>query len=183
MRRLNAIVTGMILALFLIHMIWGSLELAGMTSGGNDIFLSLSYLMTGLVVLHVIFSLKMTLDTLKAQREAGVSYPGANRLFWVRRISGIALMIFMALHVMMFRGIQTEEGFRLRLFHGAGLAAMLCMVVSLMIHLLTNIRPLKIALGLEDRKDFRVEILLVLSILLLLSAVAFVIYYLRWHRV
>lgn len=183
MRKANAIITSLIMILFLIHMIWGSLELAGMTPGGNSLFTGLSYLMVGLIVVHMLISLKLTWDTLRARKAAGVSYRKANRLFWVRRISGMALMIFIALHVVAFRGRQTAEGYRLQLFNGGRLAVQLLMVAALMVHLLTNIGPLKIALGIEDHKGLRVDILLTLSILLLLAAAAFVIYYLRWQMV
>ena len=183
MRRANAIITSLIMILFLIHMIWGSLELAGMTPGGNRLFSRLSYLMVGLIVVHMVISMKLTWDTLRSQKAAGVSYRKANRHFWVRRISGMALMLFIALHVMVFRGRQTEEGYRLVLFNGGRLAVQLLMVAALMVHLLTNIRPLKIALGIEDDKGLRVDILLALAILLLLAAAAFVVYYLRWQMV
>ena len=55
------------------------------------------------------------------------------------------------------------------------------MVLSLLVHLACNITPLRIALGLQDRKKLRIDLLLVLSILLLLAGAAFVVYYIRWN--
>ena len=180
MRRANAILTSLIMILFLIHIIWGSLELAGFTRGGNSLFSFLSRAMILLIFFHVVISLKMTGDTILAWRRSGVSYWRENRIFWVRRISGLALMIFIAIHVYIFSGQKVEGVYLLHFFGIMELLSQILMVVSLLVHLLTNIRPLKIAFGIEDRANIRTDLILVLAILLLLSAVAFALYYLRW---
>jgi hypothetical protein len=136
--------------------------------------------MVGFIVLHVILSLKLTFDSVRTMRRAGVSYWKENRLFWVRRISGFSLILFMALHAMIFEGDVENGAYRLNLFGGVQLAVNLLMVLSLLIHLSCNIGPLRISLGLEDRKNVRLDILLVLSVLLLLAGIAFVVYYIRW---
>ena len=73
------------------------------------------------------------------------------------------------------------EAFRLPWFTGAKLAGQLLMVASLAVHLLTNIRPLTIALGLRGGRKWLGDALFVLSVVLLFAAAAFVIYYLRWN--
>lgn len=181
MRRANAVLTSLIMILFLIHMIWGSLELAGLTKGGNNLFSFLSCSMVVLIVIHVAISFKMTLDTIRVWKKSGVSYWRENRIFWVRRISGLALMLFMAIHVYIFSGQRLDGTYLLHFFGIMELLSQILMVVSLLVHLLTNIRPLKIAFGIEDRTNLRTDLLLVLAILLLLSAVAFAIYYVRWQ--
>ena len=183
MRRANSILTIFIMILFVIHLVWGSLELSGMTAGGNPVFSALSYLLVVFVILHVLIAVKLTADTIIACRKAKVSYWKENRLFWVRRISGVALMIFMAAHVVILTGEQTGSGYRLKLFDAGRLATQILMTLSLAVHLLTNIRPLKIGLGLEDKGNLKTDVLLVLSALLLLAGIAFVIYFLRWQVV
>ena len=181
MRRANAVITSFIMILFLVHMIWGGLELLGLTKGGSSLFFYLSRIMLAFVLIHMLISFKMTLDTLIACRRSGVSYWKDNKLFWIRRISGIALMFFMACHVMIFRGQKVEGSFLLNYFGIMELLSQLLLVFSLLVHLTTNIRPLKIAFGIEDKGSVRTDLLLVLSILLLLSGLAFVIYYIRWQ--
>lgn len=181
MRRANAVLTSLIMILFLLHMIWGSLELAGLTKGGNSLFSFLSRAMVALIVFHVGISFKMTLDTIQACRKSGVSYWRENRIFWARRISGLALMLFMTIHVYLFSGQRLSGTYLLHFFGIMELLSQILMVVSLLVHLLTNIRPLKIAFGIEDRTNLRTDLLLVLAILLLLSAGAFAIYYIRWR--
>ena len=183
MRRINAFVTAGIIVLFLLHLFWGVLIMLGIVSGGSAVFSFLSYFMIALCVLHTLIGCKLTLDTLRAIRRSGVSYPGQNRLFWIRRISGFSLILFMAVHVWLFRGQTAEGTFRLQHFDTLALASQILMTAALAVHLLTNIRPLKIAFGIEDGKNYKTDVLIVLSAALLLSAVGFVLYLLRWKAV
>lgn len=183
MRKINAIVTVAIIILFLIHLVWGALQLLGMTGGGNAVFGKLAGLMMGLIVVHIAIGVKLTVDTMDACQKSGVSYWKENRLFWIRRISGFALMIFLFFHIAIFSGIDTAVGVRLQYFGVGRLATQILMVVSLMVHLLTNISPLRIAIGIKDSGNVRTDVLLVLSILLLLAGVAFVVYFIRWQMV
>ncbi len=183
MRKLNSILTALIMVLFTIHLIWGSMIITGMTYGGSSIAKGITDLMVTAICLHVIISTILTIQTLLAWRRSGVSYFRQNRLFWIRRISGYALMLFIFSHVLIFRGNYVEPVYWLNLFDVAQLAVSILMVLSLFVHLLCNITPLRIALGISDRKNIRTDILLVMSVLLFLAGVAFVIYYIRWSRV
>lgn len=180
MRKINALITPLIMVLFLVHMIWGGLELAGMTKGGSSLFMALSHLMLALIAVHAVISISLTVDTIRISRRSGISYGKRNRLFWIRRISGFALMLFVAAHVLLFIGTTESGAYRLNLFAAGQLASQILMVLSLLVHFACNITPLRIALGIEDRKKFRTDVLLVLSVLLLLAGAAFVIYYIRW---
>ena len=74
MRFVNAITAALSMLLFLIHLIWGALSLAGLVKGGSKVFHVLSVLMLLLVAVHVIIGIKLTADTLIASKRAGVSY-------------------------------------------------------------------------------------------------------------
>ena len=180
MRRINAFLTAGIMILFVLHLFWGVFIMLGLTEGSNPVFSFLSYLMIALCVLHTLSGCKLTFDTFRAIRRAGVSYPGQNRIFWIRRISGFSLILFMAIHVWLFRGETTDGVFRLRHFDIPALISQLLMVTALAVHLLTNIRPLKIAFGIEDGKNYKTDVLIILSAALLLAAIGFVLYLLRW---
>ena len=183
MRRFNAILVVAIMLLFLYHAIYGSMELFGMVQGGSRLYTGASHLLLMLIALHIIIGVKLTIDTLISQKRAKVSYTKYNRLFWTRRISGFALMLFMLVHVFIFTGQHIDGQYRLREFGGFSLFTQLLMVVSLLIHLCTNITPLRIALGISDKKSLRTDVIWVLSLILLFCACAFLIYFLRWRAV
>ena len=183
MRKANAVLTALIMVLFLVHMVWGGLVMAGMTAGGSSAYSLLSYAMLVLAALHGAISLKLTADALKIMKRTGASYLKENRVYWIRRISGIALILFMTMHVLIFRGEETGGMYLLGYFGAGQLVSQILMVVSLLVHLLTNIRSLKIAFGLEDKGNFRTDVCLVLALLLLLAGLCFVVYYIRWQVV
>ncbi len=180
MRKLNSIAAILVMILFVIHMVAGGMTLAGMINGGNLILSNLTRLLRYAISVHMILSLILTVQTVYAMRKSGVSYGKANRLFWIRRISGFALMFFIIIHVRLFAGHMNGPAYRLNLFGGPQLISQILMVITLMVHLICNISPLRIALGITDRKNFRTDIMLVLSILLLLAGIAFLMYFIRW---
>ena len=181
MRRANAILTAMILLLFLIHMLWGVLILCGWKAGGSMVFSCLGGVMLLLILFHVLISLKFTADTLRACKRSGVSYWRENRLFWIRRISGLAVMFFLICHVYVFSGRTVNGVFLLRVFDVAALVSQLLLVLALLVHILTNIGPLRLSFGLEDNGNLRTDLLLILAVLLLVAGIAFAVYFIRWN--
>ena len=61
------------------------------------------------------------------------------------------------------------------------LAAQILMVLSVAVHVITNVNPLLISFGLKRLKEYAVDILIVISVILLFTGVSFVIYYIRWN--
>ena len=181
MRKLNAILGMAILALFLLHIIVGSLQLAGLIHGGNAVMSAGAWLLVAAVAVHTVIGIKLTADTLIALKKSGASYFRENELFWVRRISGFALMFFIAAHMIQFMGSGSGGGFRLNLFDVPQLVMSVLLVLSLLLHVVTNIRPLMLALGARGAKEFIADAAVVLSFLLLVSGAAFVVYFLRWQ--
>ena len=180
MRKVNAILTAAIMILFLTHMVAGIMILLGWMAGGSVILSGISYLMEGLIAVHAVIGVKLTADSLLACKKAGVSYFKENKVFWARRISGFAVMVFLIVHILIFRG-STQGGFyRLNLFAGAQLVSQILMVISIAVHVITNVKPSLISLGIRSLREYAVDILLVLSMLLLIAGAAFVVYYLRW---
>ncbi len=180
MRKINSIITPIILLLFVIHMVWGGLILAGMTEGGNPVMRVITCAMAVLVAVHIVIGFKLSMDTAKAQKKSGVTYKRQNRLFWIRRDSGFALVLFMLFHVLLFRVDMSGSSPTLPHFGILALASQILLVLSLVVHLLTNIRPLRVALGIRDEGNLRTDIIMVLATLLFLAGAAFVIYYIRW---
>ncbi len=183
MRKCNAVLSMGILALFLVHAIAGSFQLSGILSGGSVMMQAVAWLMLVLIMIHVIIGCKLTADTLKACKKSGVSYYKENKLFWLRRSSGFAIMIFILFHVLIFLGKDENGVYRLSYFGILQLISQILLVVSIAVHVLTNIKPLMISIGTKSYAKILIDILFILSVILILSGVGFAIYYLRWNLV
>lgn len=179
MRKFNAILSMAVLALFLFHVIAGSFQLFGASAGGSVIMKAGAFLMLGAVVLHAVIGIKLTVDTFAAMKKSGKGYLRENKLFWIRRISGFAIMLFIASHVIIFLG-SGDGAFRLNLFDVPQLVSSLLLVLSVLVHVVTNIRPLMLALGARSIGEFITDAAFILSLLLLVSGAAFVVYFIRW---
>ncbi|MBP3796655.1 MAG: pilus assembly protein PilX [Ruminococcus sp.] len=181
MRKLNGIVSMCIIVLFLIHAAMGALQLTGLIPGGSLFMKAAAWTMVAFTVVHMVIGIKLTADTLKALKKSGAGYFRENRLFWIRRISGMAIIAFIAVHVMVFLGSQEGGAFRLTEFNAIRLAGQILLVVSVALHVISNIKPLMLGLGAKDHKALGADMLFVISVMLLLSGIAFVIYYIRWR--
>ena len=179
MRRINAILGPVMIILLLIHAITGAFQLASVIPGGSVIRSILSWMLAAFVLVHAVIGIWLTVQTLHTLKKAGRSYFRENGTFWLARISGFALLLFITYHILIFTG-SAGEIFRLHSFGGLQLAAHILLIISLILHLVTNIKPLFIALGIGNRTYLR-DIMIVLSILMLVSAAAFIYYYLRWN--
>jgi succinate dehydrogenase hydrophobic anchor subunit len=169
----------MIILLLLVHGIAGSFQMVGIISGGSVLLKVLTWIMFSMIVVHMVIGVVFTIQTLKASRKTGVYYFRENILFWIRRISGFVLILLVALHLIVF--VETGNAvFRLGYFGVPQLIFQVLMLLALALHLLSNIKPLAIAMGLYSGKGYSRDVLLILAIVLMFCAVAFVVYYLRW---
>ena len=179
MRKLNTIVSLFLIILFLIHTIAGSFQMMKIIPGGNELMKNLSYFMLFLIGVHVIIGIKLTLDSVKVGIKSGKFYFRENAVFWIRRITGFAMIMLIICHVLLFT--SNGEIFRLNDFNEVQLVFSILLVFTLLIHILANIRPLLISFGISGFRLYIKDILLVLAIISLFGAFAFVIYYLRWN--
>lgn len=177
MRKWNAVLSLTALALFVLHGVLESLHLIG-AEGFNT--KELPRLLLTLLVIHAVLGLKYTVDALRVWRKTGAGYFRKNLVFWTRRLSGFTILILLFFHVGAFS--ETVEGeFRLLEFTQVKLALHLLLAAALAVHLLTDLRPLLLSLGVRTEKDRLGELFFLLSVLLLFIAGAFVIYFLRWN--
>jgi succinate dehydrogenase/fumarate reductase cytochrome b subunit len=180
MRKGNAAVSVAILIMFLIHAVAGSFQMIGLMPGGSALMEALTWIMIALVAVHMLIGIILTAQTVHIIKKSGVHYFKENALFWIRRMSGFALMLLVLLHLCLF--VQTGEGiFRLSDFDVPQLVGQVLMLLALALHLLCNIRPLAVSLGLVGGHGYGRDVLLILSIVLAFCALAFVVYYLRWN--
>ena len=180
MRKWNAVISGLMLILFLAHAIMGGMELIGLYEGLNTIVSKIAWALLFLVFLHLVIGIKLTVDTLSACKKSGISYFKENKLFWVRRISGFAIALFIVFHVIIFMGRETGNGYRLHFFGMAELITQIFLVLSIALHVLANLKPSLIAFGIKEWKEYAADILFVLSVFLIFMGIAFFIYYMRW---
>lgn len=179
MRKFNAVLSVTLLTVFLVHIISGIFNLCGFISGGSIFLTALTHTMELLAAIHLVIGVKLTANSVIAVKKSGVSYFKENKIFWIRRISGAAVIFFIVCHVIIFTE-KNDTAFRLNYFGAVQLVSQILMVLSVAVHVLTNIKPLMLSLGISRYKSFITDILAVLSVILLLSGVGFTVYYFRW---
>ncbi len=182
LRKFNAIISMATLFLLIIHMIMGSFSLIGVTDHGNRIMTIMSFIMLALVVIHIIIGTILTVKTIKLTKKSGASYPKQNRLFWTRRISGFAIILFVIFHLVIF-GISHLGGGHVFVFAHAQLIFSILLVATVAVHVISNIKPLLISFGFRSGKVYVKDILFVMSIILLFATIAFIAFFIRFNFV
>jgi hypothetical protein len=168
------------MGLLLLHGIAGGFQLMGLIPGGSAWLEVLAWLMLALLAVHMVIGALLTARTLRLSAKAGAAYVRDNALFWVRRLSGFTLALLLLLHLLIF--VRTGTGvFRLHDFGAQELVGQLLLLGALAVHLLCDVKPLAIALGLHSGRGYGRDILLILAVIMAFCALAFVIYYLRWN--
>ena len=175
-RMVNAILSAAVLVLFAVHAVGNGLQLMG---PGDVLPKAISFALVTATLAHAAIGIVLTVVTLRAQRAAGASYFRENKRFWAVRISGLAIIVFILLHLAIFwnpaGGIP-----HLAPFLDFQLVVSILLVASLAVHVLANMQPMMISLGIGSPRGRAVDVAVVLALVLLFAAVAFVIYYLRW---
>ena len=165
MRKINAVISAAIMVLFVIHGTMGAMTLLGV---GHINFKYLAWVMAGLIAVHTLIGIILTAKTLAVCKKTA------------RRISGLAVMLFVFFHVNAF-SYTTYGVYRLKFFGIGKLISQFGLLASAAVHIITNTRPMLIALGVKKLRPRAGDILLFLSIMLAVMALAFVIYCIRWN--
>jgi len=179
MRKFNAILAAAMLILFLIHAIMGTMTMLGVSSTSLKFF---AWALVGVIVLHIVVTTILTIQTLYARKKSGVGYFRENLLFWARRISGFAIIPPMIMHLLIFKA-SNSGAYRLSVFTTGRLISQILLLIAIAVHIITNVKPALIAFGIKGLKEFAVDILIIISILLIIFGMAFIVYYIRWHAV
>lgn len=177
MRKANAILTAVILVLFVVHGILGSLSLVG---AGEVTMKVLAWITLGLVAVHVVLGTILTSKSVKVWHKTGAPYFKQNHLFWARRISGLVVMILLAFHMTAF-GYTNQGAYRLNYFGTFRLITQILLIIAIAFHVITNVKPMLISFGIKKLKPKASDILFVLSILFVFFVAAFIIYFIRWN--
>ena len=177
MRKLNSILTAVILALFIVHGVLGALNLFDIAV---IITKHMARFMVALVLIHAVLSCILTARAVKTWKKTGAPYLRENTLFWARRISGLAIMLLIPFHMLSF-GSTSGGIYSLSFFDGVRLTANILLVFSVAFHVIANVKPVLISFGVRKLKPRAGDILFFLSVLLLLFVIGFIVYYIRWN--
>ena len=142
MRKINTILSVLLLVIFMLHGLMGSFMLLGIGSSAGKI---LAWVGVAVLAAHTVIGVILTINTLKISKNAGNSYLKQNAVFWARRASGLAILILMFFHIGLFGGVQ-DGIYILFPFTTVKLITQLLLVAALFIHLFINIRPLLVSL-------------------------------------
>ena len=177
MRKLNAILTAVILTLFVVHGVLGALN---MFDVAVIIAKYISHTMVALIAVHTVLSVILTVRSVKVWKKTGAPYLRENGVFWSRRVSGFALMLLIPFHMLSF-GETVNGVYSLYFFSGMKLSASILFVVCLAFHIIANVKPMLISFGIKKLRPRAGDILFFLSVLLLIAVAAFIVYYIRWN--
>lgn len=173
MRKLNTILSVLLLFICLLHGLMGSFMLLGISSGAGKF---LAWIGVGILAAHTVLGLLLTAQTFRASRSGGKLYGKQNALFWARRTSGLAILLMLFFHIGVFGRVQ-DGVYILFPF------TTVLLVASVFVHLLLNLRPLLVSLGIVRDKEQRGDLYLILSILVLFAAGSIILYYIGWNNV
>lgn len=179
MRKTNAIITACILLIFTMHAVFGSLNMMNIAP---IITRTEAYIMLGLICVHAVLSVILSVKSVRVWKSTGAPYFRENINFWTRRLSGLVIMILIAFHTTAFRS-ETTGSVTLPYFGVFRLVCQLLLVLSIAVHVITNVKPMLISFGIKKLKPKVGDILFFLSFVLLLAALAFIIYFIRWNTV
>lgn len=179
MRKINSILTALILVLFIAHGLLGSLNMLDIAV---VITKHMARFMLLMIAVHTVLSGILTAKAFKTWKVTGAPYFKENTLFWARRISGVAIMLLLAFHVLAFTSVKSGI-FMLSFFGGFQLATNILLLISIAVHVITNVKPMLISLGIRSLKPRVGDILFFLSVLLVLFIIGFIVYYLRWNTI
>ncbi len=178
LRRINSWISLILIILLVFHLLTGAGIMVGLITGGFEILGLITYIMLALLIVHIVIGFILTIQTSKIKNTTKAGYDAENRAFWRRRDSGFLMIIFLILHLLFWISIGE---FVLRPFRIFQLIVSILLVLSIVIHIGTNIKPLLISFGVRTQ-DRKVRVIAaIIAIVCLLAAAAFVYYFVRWN--
>lgn len=177
MRKWNNILVRVIIVLFLLHALMGSLMLLGLS---NISIKPLSWLLLAAVAAHGVLGIMATIQAVKSGKESGKWYLRQNAAYWTKRFSGIAILILLCFHISSYT-VTIGDAFFLKEFTFGRMSAQLTLIFSVFLHLSVSVKSMLIAKGIVKFKERTVDWMMVLSLMMLLFAAAVVIYFIQWQ--
>ena len=176
MRKWNNFFARVIIVLFLLHALMGSLMLLGMS---NISWKPLSWLLLAAVIAHGVLGTLATVQAVKSGKASGKWYLRQNTAYWTKTLlwtfnSDFAGFSYFSLYYHGERHILFE---RVYLWEDGGTIAA---DFFRFLHLAVSVKSMLIAKGVVKFKERTVDWMMVLSLLMLFFAAA-VIYFIQWQ--
>lgn len=179
MRKINAVLSALVMIMLFVHSILGTMNMLGADSANNK---TIAYITLVLASLHAVIGIILTIQTLRTIHKSGAAYFRNNLLFWARRISGFLVMILIIFHMSALM-TSSDNGLRLPVFDEFRLITQILFVLSLTLHVISNVKPVLISFGIKNLRPKAGDIIFWCSILLLAATIGFIVYYIRWMAV
>lgn len=177
MRKIFTLLTAVLAILCLWHAVMGSFMLLGISTRPAAFMGCLAGM---LAVCHILLGGRFWLRTLKQGK--CFCYNHANRLFWLRRGSGVAVVLLFLFHWHVFGGMEGAH-YILYEFTVFKLVTQFLFVSMLFLHMGLNIRPLLLALGIRQAAVHTHDIYSVLFVFYLFIIGSLIYYYTGWQYV
>lgn len=177
MRRWNNILARVIIVLFLLHALMGSLLMLGVSRISIK---ALSWTFLAAVVAHGILGILATVQAIKSGQKSGKWYLRQNTAYWTKRFSGLAILILLCFHTSAYTAV-IDHKFILKEYTVGRLTAQLLLILSVFLHLAVSIKSMLIAKGAVKFKKRTVDWMMVLSLMVLFFTAAVIFYFIQWQ--
>ena len=173
LRQVNAVVAALLVLSFAAHGITNGLYLVGVL---DEPMKGIAHIAELFAWIHIFIGIFLTVQGFIASAKSGASYASENRRYIAVRISGILIAVFMLMHIIGFAHAENQRAFPL-----PALIVNLLFVAALAVHIICNLRPQLMSLGLESSSVKGIAV--IAAVLLAAFALAFAITYLQWRVV
>lgn len=177
MRKINTILARIILFLLVVHSFMGCLLMLGWS---NITLKPLSYLLLGIVCFHAILSILSSVSSIQIGFKSRKWYFKENVSFWIKRITGILILILVWFHISAYTTV-VDGKFFLQEFTFIKLISQLSLALCIFIHVGVSLKSLFIVSGNIDFKEKKVDGLLVISIFMIFVVFAILSYFIQWQ--
>ena len=178
MRKINGKISLILIILIIFHIIMGASQMIGITQLSPEWKKFVSYFMVGLLLIHITCGILLTINPINNSKITKARYLNLNKRFWISRVTGVLIIILGGYHIWFF---MAKEEQRLNIFGELQLFMSLLLVVSILIHVLLNIRPSFISMGFKKFRIFVKDTGVIMIVVFVIAFFAFIMYYLRWN--
>ena len=176
MKKFNIILTIGIIISFFIHIMYRIFSLFELCPEDNIIVNTITWVMVVLLVSHAIIDIKLAINTHSFAYNANTYYTGGSSLQYIRHATGIALLIFIAIYLADYFGIDFNLGIWT-------LVSQLFMVGFLISYILLKLKSFLIEAGMSRLISMQRQITIIIIFLLSAFAISFIYHYIKWSAV
>ncbi len=176
MRKWNGRLARLIIALLLLHAMVGSFALLGLST----VYIKpLAYLLAAAVMAHAVLGGISTVSALKSGARGARWHLKVNSVFWIKRVTGVAILLMAFYHFGVYTGTENGE-FVLKEFTAFKMLTQIIFVLVIFIHIFVSVKGMLVAGGVVKFKERMWDWILVLSVFMLFFCIAIVGYFITW---